>query len=282
MERAGKEGILSVCAAGNAGFNADRSFHLPSGLESPYVISVAATDINDQLANFSNFGRSTADLAASGEDVGSTIRTNDFGFGASGTSFHAKAGASYWIAVAGKSSNTGRFLVNEQSMGTFTLEWFPTPPPFLSCFSPISGFIGSTVTLTGTNLTGVTEVLFNGQRAEFTPVAGDFQDRRLIALVPPGATTGKLTVVSPLGTASHNADFTIIQTPTLSIRKAGAGQIELSWPEANTSGFVVEVTPSLTTLNWKRVAAPVNTVAGQKVVSLSTSNQEQFYRIRKP
>jgi subtilisin family serine protease len=60
---------LFVAAAGNGGFdgigdNNDFIPHYPSSYTSANIISVAATDINDNRANFSNFGASSVDLGA--------------------------------------------------------------------------------------------------------------------------------------------------------------------------------------------------------------------------
>ena len=63
--------ILFVAAAGNDGIDADISWarSYPAGYDLPNVISVAATDFNDQLAEFSNFGKHTVDVAAPGDNI---------------------------------------------------------------------------------------------------------------------------------------------------------------------------------------------------------------------
>lgn len=66
---AGQRGVLFVAAAGNDGWNTDLFGHFPSGMAEPTIISVAATDNMDQLADFSNFGLRTVDLGAPGVDV---------------------------------------------------------------------------------------------------------------------------------------------------------------------------------------------------------------------
>lgn len=68
----GQKGALSLCASGNDGINVDNVADYPSGLDNPYIISVAATDENDNLANFSNYGMETVDLAAPGVNILST------------------------------------------------------------------------------------------------------------------------------------------------------------------------------------------------------------------
>jgi subtilisin family serine protease len=76
-------GVLFVAAAGNDGTDNDTEPHYPSNYGAPphnlpNVIAVAATDHNDDLADFSNFGDVSVHLGAPGEDVLSTIRDNDY------------------------------------------------------------------------------------------------------------------------------------------------------------------------------------------------------------
>lgn len=63
---AGNAGILSVCAAGNAAVNMDLFPFSPSCLPVEGIVSVIASDQQDEKAGFSNYGDTTADLAAPG------------------------------------------------------------------------------------------------------------------------------------------------------------------------------------------------------------------------
>ena len=85
IRAAGEEGILFVAAAGNNGTSNDRSPHYPSNYDLPNVISVAASDSNDVLASFSNFGVKTVHIAAPGKGIVSTWLNDDYRE-ASGTS----------------------------------------------------------------------------------------------------------------------------------------------------------------------------------------------------
>ena len=85
IRAAGEEGILFVAAAGNDGTSNDSRPHYPSNYDLPNVISVAATDSNDQLTSFSNFGAKTVHIAAPGREILSTW-LNDQYREASGTS----------------------------------------------------------------------------------------------------------------------------------------------------------------------------------------------------
>ena len=83
-----QKGILCIAAAGNDAI--DNAFFptYPASFYLPNLISVAATNMFDELAEFSNYGRRMVHLGAPGEDVASTILDNNYAF-ASGTSMAA-------------------------------------------------------------------------------------------------------------------------------------------------------------------------------------------------
>jgi len=76
IQRAETAGILVVCSAGNENLDTDLpdNLHHPSGFntELTNVLSVGATDRNDAPAH-SNFGATSIDLAAPGEDIHGTL-----------------------------------------------------------------------------------------------------------------------------------------------------------------------------------------------------------------
>jgi subtilisin family serine protease len=88
---AGASGQLFVAAAGNSATNIDQIQDYPSSYDSPYILSVAATDARDELAGFSNFGPFTVSVAAPGEGILTTLASSHGGgyASASGTSFAA-------------------------------------------------------------------------------------------------------------------------------------------------------------------------------------------------
>jgi subtilisin family serine protease len=88
IRAAGEQGILFVAAAGNDSGNNDKRPHYPSNYNLPNVISVAATDKNDMLTSFSNFGIKTVHIAAPGKDILSTWLKDSYRE-ASGTSMAA-------------------------------------------------------------------------------------------------------------------------------------------------------------------------------------------------
>ncbi len=70
---AGAKGGLFIAAAGNSTQNTDITPHYPASYTLDNIISVAATDRNDNLSSFSNYGAKTVDLAAPGSSIYSTI-----------------------------------------------------------------------------------------------------------------------------------------------------------------------------------------------------------------
>jgi subtilisin family serine protease/subtilisin-like proprotein convertase family protein len=69
------KGMIFVAAAGNDGSNNDTTPFYPANYNDDNIVSVAATDHNDQLASFSNYGKTTVDIAAPGVNILSTFPT---------------------------------------------------------------------------------------------------------------------------------------------------------------------------------------------------------------
>jgi outer membrane protein assembly factor BamB len=88
------------------------------------------------------------------------------------------------------------------------------PPPVITKFNPKSGIVGTEVTITGTGLAGATSVTFNG-----TPDSTFIVDSatKIAAHVPFGATTGPISVTTPVGTATSAANFTVIASPAIGL-----------------------------------------------------------------
>ena len=99
---------------------------------------------------------------------------------------------------------------NDTAVSAFSNEAMATTqaalPPTLTQFTPTTGPVGTRVTLTGTGFLGATDVLFNGVSAvEFEVVSGV----SIEAVVPPGATSGPISVVTSAGTAVSTDPFTV-------------------------------------------------------------------------
>ncbi len=68
--------------------------------------------------------------------------------------------------------------------------------PTVKSFSPISGPVGTVVTITGKAFTGATKVQFNGKSANSFTVSSY---TKITTTVPAGATTGLITLVTAGG-----------------------------------------------------------------------------------
>jgi uncharacterized repeat protein (TIGR03803 family) len=86
----------------------------------------------------------------------------------------------------------------------------PPPPsptaPTITSFTPTTGPAATRVTINGTNFNGVTSVKFNAKPAtQWFRVSST----KLVARVPAGATTGKISVTNASGTGTSSGSFTV-------------------------------------------------------------------------
>jgi subtilisin family serine protease len=72
IKSAGEKGVLFVAAAGNHTCNNDVYPTYPASYKLPNIISVAASDKDDNLADFSNYGQNSVHLLAPGVKIVST------------------------------------------------------------------------------------------------------------------------------------------------------------------------------------------------------------------
>ncbi len=82
LKRAEMEGVLVVAAAGNEQRDTDKveNHYFPAAYRLSNIISVAATDINNNLLKSSNWGRNGVDVAAPGENIYSTLPGGRYGY----------------------------------------------------------------------------------------------------------------------------------------------------------------------------------------------------------
>ena len=106
INSAGANDMLFVVAAGNSSANNDVTATYPASFISASQITVAATDTNDALASFSNYGSSTVHLGAPGVNILSTYLGNSYAF-ASGTSMATPHVAGAALLVLGACPTLG-------------------------------------------------------------------------------------------------------------------------------------------------------------------------------
>ncbi len=82
--------------------------------------------------------------------------------------------------------------------------------PRLTTFTPATGVVGTTVTLAGTNFTGVSSVTFAALNSTTVsaPITG-LTATQMTVLVPTNAITGLLTVTTPGGVIASSGNFTV-------------------------------------------------------------------------
>jgi len=88
---------------------------------------------------------------------------------------------------------------------TFTVSTTSSTAPKITSYKPSSGKVGTSVVLGGSNFTGTTSVTFNGVAATFTVNSSI----KITTIVPVGATTGKIAVTTPAGTASTSGTYSV-------------------------------------------------------------------------
>lgn len=76
-------------------------------------------------------------------------------------------------------------------------------PPRVTSFTPGTGAPGTSITITGANFTGATEVTFNGTAATFTVDSAT----QITATVPANASSGPIGVTTPAGSGASVASF---------------------------------------------------------------------------
>src|SRR5688572_17175606 len=81
--------------------------------------------------------------------------------------------------------------------------------PTIASISPAEAEVGESVTITGTNLADATDVKFNGTSSAIVTKSAT----TITTTVPTGATSGKVTVTTPGGTATSASDFEVIVPP---------------------------------------------------------------------
>jgi len=151
------------------------------------------------------------------------------------------------------------------------------PPASITDFTPANGPTNTSVVVTGTNFTGATVVQFNGQNTTFTADS----DQQITATVPPGATTGPISVIAAGGLTTSAALFTVnspvVAQPMLSIALFGP-EIVLSWPSAATN-YSLQQNPDLNSTNWTGYDATVIDDGTTKTVTVTNSGSSLFFRL---
>ncbi|MBI5557348.1 MAG: S8 family serine peptidase [Deltaproteobacteria bacterium] len=121
IEAAGAAGIIFIAAAGNDGSNNDAAPQYPASYDSANIISVAATDRNDLLTSWSNYGVNSTDLGAPGDLILSTYSWQNYD-PAPGDVFYddMEGGSVNWLA-------DGSWMITEEEASSPTHAWSDSP-----------------------------------------------------------------------------------------------------------------------------------------------------------
>ena len=231
LEDARQANHIFVAAAGNNGGNNDASPFYPAAYDATNLISVAATDHQDRLASFSNYGLTTVDLAAPGVNILSTTPNNTYAQN-SGTSMAAPHVAGVAGLVRSVHPSWGYQQVIDQVLGS--VDFIPAL---------------ASRTVTGGRL--------NAARAVGVP---DADGPRVLAVDPSGATSGpvssfRVTFNESIDPASLTpADVVSFVGPSGNIAIAGTAavagtqnrQFEISFaPQAAKGTYSMILGPSI-------------------------------------
>ncbi len=124
----------------------------------------------------------------------------------SGSATFTVTNDNYLTATVPTAGTTGNVTVTE-SGGTLTCKQQYKVLPVLTSFNPTSGPVGTQVTITGSGFIGTKTVTFNGVKA--TGFTVNNAGTSITVNVPSGATTGKIKITTPGGTATSSGPFTV-------------------------------------------------------------------------
>ena len=158
------------------------------------------------------------------------------------------------------------------------------PAPSVSSFSPLSGPVGTSVTILGANFVGATSVTFSGVVQPSFSV--DPSGTVITAAVPPGAATGLIQVTTPYGTASSLGSFSVTRVGahernvTLSLRRHLVARVNLvvsdGYP-ACLQDMHVRIQRRFSD-HWRTIATDITDVDGSFIHRLS--DRTGWYRAR--
>ncbi len=176
---------------------------------------ISATTLGGTATSAASFVVTTAPLiygfSPAGGSAGASVIVYGAGFnGATALKFGSST-ASFTVDSAAQITATlpasaliGKISVTTP-LGTATSAASFTPAPRVSNFAPLSGPIGSLVTLNGFNFTGTTLVKINGVAASFVLLTAN----RLVVCVPANATDGPFMVATVGGSGNSTANFDV-------------------------------------------------------------------------
>lgn len=171
-------------------------------------------------------------------------------------------------------ASTGPIAVGRAGVGTNVSSAFFYLPPVIHRFEPTNGRPGTLVTVYGQNLRGATEVRFHATAASFEPPS---TNTVLHAVVPLGARTGPLRVVTPGGVYVSGGSFVVQPTITGFSPVAGPPGTVVTITGANLDVAPVSVrfgnvAAAVTQIGFDRLSATVPAGATTGPITVSTAD----------
>ncbi|MHB1462820.1 MAG: IPT/TIG domain-containing protein [Armatimonadota bacterium] len=122
-------------------------------------------------------------------------------------------------AVVPENAITGRITLSYNGTSTRSSADF-TVLPSISSIEPPKGKVGDTITIHGSGYLGAYEMRINGVAVTNW---NRISVQLITAVVPAGATTGKITIKTPSGTATSETDFVVYALTSLAITISPGG-----------------------------------------------------------
>jgi YD repeat-containing protein len=231
-------------------------------------------------------------VTISGSNFGASQRTSTVRF--NGTSATPSSWSSTSIVVpVPTGATTGNVVVTVGGTSSNGSLFTVVHLPAISGLSPTSGLVGTSVTISGSNLgasQGTSTVRFNGTNA--TP--SSWSSTSIVVPVPTGATTGNV-VVTVGGNASNGSLFTVVQAPSISGLSPASGVVGTSVTISGSNFGASQGTSTVsfngttaTPTSWSAssiiVPVPSGATTGNVVVTVggSSSNGSLFTVIQPP
>jgi subtilisin family serine protease len=308
--RADKEGILCIAAAGNEKNNNDGSKALyPASYDLANIISVAATDQDDELWDYSNYGATSVDVGAPGVNIYSTSPGSGYSYknGTSMATPHAAGVAALlWgfdpglthaqvsdtilestdplPSLIGRTVTGGR--INAYNVLTYELPDPPQAPSGLGASAVSSSAIDLSWTDGSDNERGFVIERKDGAEGTYAAVANPGADTTTYADtgLDEGTFYGyRISAVNAGGASGYSneaGDTTYPATPSrLSAETVTSSGTTLTWRDNSSSeeGFSIErMAPGGTYEEISRVNADVTSYSDTGLSQFTT----YYYRVR--
>jgi hypothetical protein len=153
-------------------------------------------------------------------------------------------------------------------------------PPVISSFQPLFGPVGTSVTISGSNFSGVQAVTFNGVAATFSVTSSN----ELTAAVPSGATAGPIAVTTGAGSGMSPGVFGILHKREVSLNLSGnlvaRGTVRSEGFPACSAGTLVKIRMRASDTGWRTKGRALTRSDGSYVTHII--DRPGRYRARLP